>query len=262
MSTIALALVFFFYYQNNNLETTTYHLSNDRVGNVNIVHLSDLHGKQFGPRNQELYARVMERAPDVIVCTGDMIDYTARNFDNVIWFLGSLAEQVPVVYVSGNHEWRSERRDELLGCLSERGVFTLDNEIVTLATAGGMVNIVGFDTRYTHEDEVPESQLLDRLSLMPGLRIVLSHYPQRYALIGDQSYKYHEFDLMFSGHAHGGVWILPNIGGLYAHGQGIKPTYYRGLYDDRLLVSAGLGYRFVPLRLFNYPQIIEVRINE
>ena len=67
---------------------------------------------------------------------------------------------------------------------------------------------------------------------------------------------------MFSGHAHGGQFILPFIGGLFAPGQGILPKYYRGVYGEKskLIVSRGLGNSGFPLRLFNRPDLVVVDI--
>ena len=68
---------------------------------------------------------------------------------------------------------------------------------------------------------------------------------------------------MFSGHAHGGQFIFPFVGGLYAPGQGIFPKYYRGIHkknNSTLIVSRGLGPSRFPQRLFNKPEIISLEI--
>jgi len=268
------ALVFG-YYQNNKLEVSTYHLTNERSGPVRIAHLSDLHGKQFGTNNRRLLETVLDQEPDLVVVTGDSIHFTGMNLEKVVGFLSELNETVPVVVISGNQEWRSREGDEFIGSLRAHGVIYLENEIYTLVADGSTVHILGLDERMggsTHAPGDPSDQhdpyetqdpaaLLAELAQMPGLRIVLSHYPQYYALEGNPPYNQFDFDLMFSGHAHGGQWNLPGIGGVYAHGQGVMPQYYRGLYDGRLLVSAGLGNSGFPLRLFNHPQLVIAQIN-
>ena len=68
---------------------------------------------------------------------------------------------------------------------------------------------------------------------------------------------------MFSGHAHGGQFRLPFVGGLYAPGQGILPKYTAGVYNEaskKLIISRGLGNSGFPLRLFNRPEIVTVTI--
>ena len=72
----------------------------------------------------------------------------------------------------------------------------------------------------------------------------------------------YKFDIMFSGHAHGGQFILPVLGGIFAPGQGLFPKYYKGVYGEKnkLVVSRGLGNSGFPLRLFNRPDIVVVDI--
>ena len=68
-------------------------------------------------------------------------------------------------------------------------------------------------------------------------------------------------DLVLSGHAHGGQWRFPGIGGLYAPGQGIVPKYTAGMYrigDTVLCVSRGLGNSSFPLRIDNTPEVVTV----
>ena len=72
-----------------------------------------------------------------------------------------------------------------------------------------------------------------------------------------------KFDLMFSGHAHGGQFRLPFVGGLYAPGQGILPKYTAGVHSEaskKLIINRGLGNSGFPLRLFNRPEIVTVTI--
>jgi predicted MPP superfamily phosphohydrolase len=256
------AAVAFFSYQNNNLVVERFDIADEQIGSLRIVQLSDLHGKQFGPHNQLLREAVLAENPDLIVVTGDMIHRTADNRDEIVAFFAELNQVVPVVAIPGNQEWSSHVREEFLDQLRGNGVVILENEIFTAQIAGNTIQILGLDERYSFGSFAESSRvLLDELSGLPGFRIVLSHYPQYYAMLGDYSYLYHDFDLMFAGHAHGGQFNLPIFGPVYAHGQGIRPTYTGGLYDRRLVVSPGLGNSSFPLRLFNYPQINVVAVN-
>ena len=97
---------------------------------------------------------------------------------------------------------------------------------------------------------------------MNGIKLVLSHYPENFEANKEISYSRYKFDIMFSGHAHGGQFRLPFVGGLFAPGQGILPKYDSGMYGDKnkLVVSRGLGNSGFPLRLFNRPNIVLVEI--
>ena len=88
---------------------------------------------------------------------------------------------------------------------------------------------------------------------------MLSHHPEKIAL-----YAACGFDLVFSGHAHGGQVRLPFIGGLFAPGQGIFPKYTSGLYkvgETSIVVSRGLGNSLFPLRVFNRPELVLVTLH-
>ena len=78
-----------------------------------------------------------------------------------------------------------------------------------------------------------------------------------------------DFDLILSGHAHGGQWRLPKIldQGLYAPEQGIFPKYTTGMYqygDTVHIISRGLARPmrmiFIP-RIFNRPELSIIDIN-
>jgi len=258
---LLVGLGFFFNYQNNTIEVSEFQVTSNRVGTLKIVQLSDLHGKQYGTLNENLQKQVEGLAPDLIVVSGDMVDDSGRNIEETIAFLDVLGQETPLVCVLGNHEWRLRERPEIWEALQERNIRVLENEILSLDVNGSEVHILGIDERLRKTTGVDVSPFFAELAQMPSLRIVLSHHPERYALAKDDSYNQYDFDLMFAGHAHGGQWDLPLIGGVVAPGQGLFPHYYRGMYDDRLIVSTGLGNGTLAPRLFNYPQIVVVKVN-
>ena len=256
------ALGFFFYHQNNHLEVSELQVTSDRAGTLKIVHLSDLHNKQYGTHNEDLEKRIEDLHPDLIVVTGDMLDVSNKNLEETKVFMGALGHQhAPLVYVFGNHEPRAEKRNELKKELEKENITVLKNEILSLDIHGSEIHILGLDEWLREAANIDAGPLFEELSQMSGLRIVLSHHTERYALAGKDSYDQYDFDFMFSGHAHGGQWNLPLIGGLVAPNQGLFPRHYRGMYDDRLIVSAGLGNGTPIPRLFNRPQIVVLAIN-
>ena len=88
--------------------------------------------------------------------------------------------------------------------------------------------------------------------------VLLSHRPELFDL-----YAKYGIDLIFTGHAHGGQFRLPFIGGLYAPNQGAFPEYDSGLYasgDTNMLVSRGIGNSLFPLRFNNRPEVILVEL--
>ncbi|MCX0395004.1 metallophosphoesterase [Clostridium perfringens] len=261
----------FFYYENNGISTTNYEVDCGIGKDINVVHLSDLHGKEFGKNNEKLKRLILKEKPDLVVATGDMIDSSLKNMEGVIDFLSDLSKGVKVVYISGNNEQRCKKAEYIFGSLKSKGVIVLRNEIITLSLSGVKVNILGMFEKpkgdlhsslkkingsYAYEDS---HKLFKRLESLEGLKIVLSHYPE----IFEAEYSKYNFHIMFSGHAHGGQFRIPIVKrGLIAPGQGFFPKYTEGMHGNKnkLIISRGLGNSTKITRLFNRPEIVNVKI--
>ncbi|TBX15277.1 phosphoesterase [Clostridium perfringens] len=261
----------FFYYENNGISTTNYEVDCGIGKDINVVHLSDLHGKEFGKNNEKLKRLILKEKPDLVVATGDMIDSSLKNMEGVIDFLSDLSKCVKVVYISGNNEQRCKKAVYIFESLKSKGVIVLRNEIITLSLSGVKVNILGMFEKpkgdlhssikkingsYAYEDS---RKLFKRLESLDGLKIVLSHYPELF----EAEYSKYDFHIMFSGHAHGGQFRIPIVKrGLIAPGQGFFPKYTEGMHGNKnkLIISRGLGNSTKITRLFNRPEIVNVKI--
>ena len=100
-------------------------------------------------------------------------------------------------------------------------------------------------------------------------RLLLCHYPEYSQwFFGKDLYYEYDFDLMLSGHTHGGLVRGINGSALYAPQQGFFPEYSKGLYYvDRenknpyhMLVTAGLGQDGRFIRINNFPEVSFVTI--
>lgn len=104
----------------------------------------------------------------------------------------------------------------------------------------------------------PETAWLEEFETASGYKVLLCHHPEYY----DPYLKARDIDLIFSGHAHGGQMRLFGHG-LYAPGQGWVPKYTRGVYDGRLVVSAGLANTASPVpRIFNPTEIVYLELGD
>lgn len=261
----------FFYYENNGISTTNYEVDCGIGKDINVVHLSDLHGKEFGKNNEKLKRLILKEKPDLVVATGDMIDSSLKNMEGVIDFFSDLSRWVKVVYISGNNEQRCKKAEYIFESLKSKGVIVLRNEIITLSLNGVKVNILGMFEKpkgdlhsslkkingsYAYEDS---HKLFEKLERLDGLKIVLSHYPELF----EAEYSKYDFHIMFSGHAHGGQIRIPIVKrGLIAPGQGFFPKYTEGIHGNKnkLIISRGLGNSTKITRLFNRPEIVNVKI--
>lgn len=229
---------------------------------LRIVHLSDIHGHEFGENSAELLAKVREQEPDLIVITGDLIDQESQ-----LAMLPALAKGLcaiaPTYYVTGNHEWACCDVRELKGLLRECGVTVLDNRYVVLERNGASMVLAGVDDPNGYADqETPEELYEEIQAAQPGLfTLLLAHRNDefdRYAAAG--------YDLVMSGHAHGGIVRLPFTDGLLGTSRNLFPTRTAGAYtqgDSTLFVSRGLGNNTVPIsgfRLFNRPDLAVVEL--
>lgn len=256
----------FFIAQNDHLEVTEYRFASGKLSRdcsgFRIVHLSDLHGKRFGDSQQILADRVELLRPNLIFFTGDLIDSTRGGEEAGLLLMERLTRTAPVYYVSGNHEWRAGKFERLADKLAGAGVHVLRNERKIMKVGQSDIHLLGIDDpmrmkrpreekRIVAEDIRP---LVADIDVTREFTILLSHRPDMLDI-----YARHGIDLTFSGHAHGGQFRLPLIGGLYAPQQGLFPRYTEGQHrrgSSELIINRGLGNSGFPQRLFNRPEIV------
>lgn len=230
-----------------------------------IAQVSDLHGTEFGRGNRELLGLLSQLRPDIIVFTGDTLDYRQTNIEAVLEFVRAAAELAPCYFATGNHEAASAVYPQMEEELYRAGVTVLRSRGVVLEHDGESLRIVGADDYGFYGPGDGETRVKAMLAalepeLEPGYNIVLYHRPELAGRLREM-----DADLILSGHAHGGQVRLPFIGGLYAPDQGLFPVYDGGLYDlgdQFLVVSRGLGNSLFPLRVNNPPEIVLITLEK
>lgn len=263
---IIICLAIFLRWQNNGLVVSNYTFSSakitDELDGYKIVQISDLHNKEFGTNNAKLINKIKEENPDMIVITGDLIDYGHSELDIAIDAAQQMVDIAPVYYVSGNHELSSENIYlELLEGLSDAGIRILENEMVKINDSFYLVGISDRAIQFGTAKETAKTVLLDNAEddSEDVLKVLLAHEPQ---LIEE----YTDFDIVFSGHAHGGQVRIPFTDiGLVAPDQGLFPKYTSGEYryeETTMYVSRGLGNSIIPFRIFNRPEILTVTFSK
>lgn len=268
LSGILLILIVWTAWGNAALELNTYTISSrglpDAFDGYRIAQVSDLHNAEFGDGNQRLLDMLREAEPDMIAITGDLIDSRKTNIAVALAFAEEAVRIAPCYYVSGNHEARVPEYRELKAGLEAAGVTVLDDARVEIEISGKSITVIGVNDPSFHADYLTsDAAVMDRkLSELPSedadFTILLSHRPELF-----DTYVAHNMDLVLTGHAHGGQFRLPLIGGLLAPNQGLFPKYDDGLYSEgntNMIVSRGPGNSIIPFRFNNRPEVVLIEL--
>ena len=254
---------------NTALEVNEYEIVSDRIpqnfDGFRIAQVSDLHNAEFGEGNEKLIQLLSQTDPDVIVITGDLIDSRKTDIEIALEFARQSIKISPVYYVSGNHEARVREYEDLKMGLAEAGVVMLENQKVQITRGGESITLMGIDDPSFQEDylfgdaeSVARQVITDLQNESDGYTVLLSHRPELFDLYVDTG-----MDLVFSGHAHGGQFRLPFVGGLVAPNQGFFPKYDAGQFTEEnttMIVSRGVGNSIIPVRFNNRPEIVLVTL--
>ncbi|MCH5273885.1 MAG: metallophosphoesterase [Lachnospiraceae bacterium] len=257
-------------WDNITLTVTGISVSSDRLppsfSGFRIVQISDMHNAEFGENNKTLLKAVSDAGPDIIVITGDFVDARHTNIKVSLDFAEKAVEIAPVYYVTGNHEARLFRYDELKNGLETAGVIVLEDTSVYLERGDEKIVLLGLsDPGFTIEDggfdeisAMVSARLNSMLEQETVYSVLLSHRPELF-----ETYAACGVDLILSGHVHGGQFRLPFLGGLFAPSQGLFPKYDAGLYTKgvtNMVISRGLGNSVMPVRINNRPEIVLIEL--
>ena len=244
----------------NDIVTTEYFLESKKIPSdfdgYRIVQISDLHNKEFGKNQKRLIKNIKDANPDLIVITGDIVDRRKWGTKYMEEFLSRIKGNVPIYYVSGNHEVWSFKYETVKRILRKYDVNILDDDVKSIKRGNSEVKIAGIiDTGFENREEYVEDILKSlKNRIKPDeFSILLSHRPEHI-----EDYANARYDLVFSGHAHGGQIRVPFIGGIYAPHQGFMPQYTKGIIKMKntdMVVSRGLGNSVIPIRILNKPEI-------
>ena len=176
---------------------------------LRLAVISDLHSCRYGAGQKTLVKSVQAQKPDIVLLVGDIFDDRLPD-DNAKAFFSAIAKDIPCFYVFGNHEHWSERIPEMKNALVSAGVTVLEGDEKTIRANGVEIDICGIDDPTYMSDDAWLGQLAavaDKTANSPRLKILLSHRPEY-----SGEYAKYNFELVFSGHLHGGQWGIPGTG--------------------------------------------------
>lgn len=252
---------------NLSIAETHFTISDEKVpksfDGFKITHLSDIHDRDL---RQALTQSLVDENPDIIVITGDLIDSSKPDIEQAVELVEHLQGIAPVYYVTGNHEAWSGKYKLLEDKLLATGVHILDDDRIELGKDNESIVLMGVqDPSFQTESQmlneqgaIVETKIQTLSDHSDTYRILLSHRPELFDV-----YVRNNIDLVLSGHAHGGQFRLPIIGGLIAPNQGLFPKYTAGVYEEdntRMIVSKGLGNSIIPIRFNNRAELIFIEL--
>jgi predicted MPP superfamily phosphohydrolase len=220
---------------------------------LRIVQLSDIHlTRTWWPAYDQIIGRLRDDPPDLLLITGDFVWQKWDNrhaMGNMRRFVEPLVSRFGIYAVLGNHDG-----DQVGPYVAATQVHLLEGESRTIEIHGEKVELVG----------VPGSSRLNLIGSevhalvqepRPALRIALAHYPDTFRQIA--AAKPHFF---FAGHTHGGQICLPGGFPPITH-DSLPRKFAKGIHridDTWFIVTRGLGYTNIPVRIFCPSEVIEV----
>ena len=247
-----------------------YYISSEKIprsfDGKKLVFLKDLHAVCYGDGYEKLFRRIRREQPLAVLIGGDMLIGGSHfeDYGEVYPFLKRLAGQFPVFYAYGHHErrlsvYQNARRRfyAYRKGLEQAGVRFLADRSVVLLKNGEGIRITGLDlkidytTKWWRAKEFSADILRRQVKRgnVSQFEILLAHNPKHFKVYAEEGY-----DLVLSGHLHGGMVRLPVIGGVVSPDFSLFPKYDAGEFREgrsRMIVSRGLGEHTIPIRIGN-----------
>lgn len=264
LALIAAAAAFLIKDSRDDLEISRYEVKSQKLpesfGGFKIVQLSDLHGAEFGEDGMGLVEKVKELEPDIIALTGDFVT-DEGDLAAVEKLAARLVKLCPVYFVSGNHEFGSGLAVKVRNILERAGVKYLSNEYLTISRGEDGILLGGVEDPLAYADMLSPDELAQKMNdaAPDAFKILLGH--RNYWMT---EYPELPVDLIFCGHAHGGLIRIPGVGGLIGTDRRLFPDFDAGQFNNgryTLIVSRGLGNSVPIPRVFNRPEIVCVELS-
>lgn len=261
-----------------DFRVTKYRICSQKLNGIKrekkIIFLSDLHNRMYGEENERLLESIRNQHPDLILIGGDMLVRKDGNFyDKTVHFLAKLPGICPVYCANGNHEQKlkelpdkyEQSYEEYKKALTASGIHMLENASETVKLDEVPVKLSGLEIplgAYARfgKKELSLKEITDRIGEHgDDYQILLAHHPGYM-----KEYLAYGADLILGGHYHGCLVQLPGIGGVISTNFTLFPKYSGGIYQEgeqTAVVSHGLGTHSVPLRLWNWPELIVLELS-
>ena len=273
------------------IDVTEYNYTSNKItedfNGFKLAVISDLHTNELGLNSCNLISKMNDVNPDAIIIAGDMLSDNAKRMNVTYKLIKQLAKSYEIYYACGNHELKlgtNPRSEQLYKEYRKKfrkaGVHYLNNKTEYICCGSGKIHIAGLNiarkyyTKVWNKRQTIPDGYIESLVGKPGgsdeknnniLSILIAHNP-----IYFESYASWGADLVFSGHVHGGMMVLPVIGGVISSSFELFPKYDFGEYEIKdeisghkstMYLTRGLGSHTIPIRINNNPEIMVVTLN-
>lgn len=274
---------------------STFAINTKKVkGKIRIVFISDFHDKKDRNACIKIIDDIINLNPSYIVLGGDFVDFSTIKskfnnvcIDNAIYFIENLSKKTKeklfdnndrIYFAFGNHELRLKDRESnmvlrdayerFMTSLKNNGINILDDMTYDISDN---ITISGFNLYYGYY-----KHLFSKIKLKENIdkEIINNSFSSidknKYNIMVFHKPDYCEdfiefgFDLVLSGHNHGGLVRFPVIGAIVSPDLKFHPKYNDGMYEieeKHVIVSRGIGEHFIKLRVNNRPEICVIDIN-
>jgi len=224
-----------------------------------IAHISDTHSRPA----KGIDKIVKDSDPDIIVITGDLLNDDNNPTSEIDALISELLNIAPVYFISGNHDlWRTGYRNIFSNYEAQGAVF-MDNKTVTIEKNGEKIAISGCPDPFSRVPDIIAENMKKSLESLPkidGVNILLFHRANLFDMINGSG-----FDLILSGHMHGGQVRIPGLGGVLAPSSSMLsktrmlfPKYTGGVATNdstTMIINRGASNTLPIPRLGNPPEV-------
>jgi len=264
--TLCVIMAGYIFIDNNDVKITRYSVYSNRLAPVfdgyNIALITDFHNSD---NVQKVIKKTAETAPEVIVIVGDSINMEDTVFDSIGLLVEGLLQIAPVYLVSGNHEIWSKNQAEFLNFIADKGVIVLNDKVAEIKYKNSAINLAGYKD-IIYADEQMRFNILDsefeklygKVENKKLFNILLFHRGNYFDNAAKQP-----FDLVLSGHLHGGQINLPFIKDRILMKRVNSSKYSKGYYrlgNSQMIISGGLEKNYINPRILNTPEVVSVTL--